>query len=660
MKRTYETPIGLAPSNKRPHRAGSAASRVASTLDHGPSSHTPWRLGAVATSSINGKQRLNGIHEGLTSNGSSDVHKATNKRSFTGLNAAKGKLSRAGSAISHAPGTDRDAPFAHPKSSMGIAVGKGRTAMAAIGAKATAEVALASTSRHRAPPEVQVNSNVREDIAVDTQRTVCRFWEKGNCRNGDQCRFLHRTNADRSSKNPENWQSSSVNSIPLGGHTSSFSISNGPKRASTAGQSTPRKESVGQLDHSSRNGYPNIEGVKPVVCMFWARGNCKNGENCRFLHRHSDPEPLPLLSIDTVEQIRTMLTESAGQVEGGQVAARFLGVKKTQLAEHFTIVEVGKGAFWVRLPELTGPVPTDVRRKKEPENEHDLEDFDPDEPLPWDEEDIAQVQMAAQQVDEQASPSQDLGSPDGASQCEAFPKHEDMEEDVPMELDQDVPHESPLEEPPLDHESPLEEPPLEEGWTHEPLEELPLEETSPGWERADEEFNPAVYGDPSVGSDQLVEPSSRGSLEPISKPHGRLGVPIGAAVGRPAGRRNTEDIKVAVDRSRSKRTSNLNRTATGRAGPKTQRMCAFDARGVCRNGARCPFIHVGDDPDQPLPPLDSSFADEIRKFIEDRGGIVEGGLLSKEFKGVKKMQLESLFHLTMGAGGKFSVSLPSG
>mmetsp|Transcript_115779 Transcript_115779/g.225331 ORF Transcript_115779/g.225331 Transcript_115779/m.225331 type:complete len:640 (+) Transcript_115779:127-2046(+) len=638
MKRTYETPIGLAPSNKRPHRAVPT------------SSHTPWRSGAVATSASTGKQRLNGVHGRSSSHGSSDVHKTTNKHILTGLNTVKGKLASTGTATNHAPSTDIETQLAHPKSSKGKAVSKGRPAMVAIGAKATVEVAPAGSSRHRAPPEIQANSNVnvREDTAVDTQRIVCRFWEKGNCRNGDQCRFLHPANADQSSKNIENWQASSVNSIPLGGYTSSFSSSNGPKRASIAGHVVPRKESVGQLDHSSRNGYSQMEGVKPAVCMFWARGSCKNGESCRFLHRHSNPEPLPSLSMDTIEQVRAMLEESEGQVEGGQVAARFLGVKKTQLAEHFTIVDVGKGAFWVRLPELTGPVPTDVRRKKEPENEQDLEDFDPDEPLPWDEEDIADVQMAAQQVDGQASPSQNLGSPDSASQCEEFPEQEDVEEDVPVEFDgaEDVPHESPLEESPLDHESPLEEPPL----GHETLlEDLPPGEKSPGLEGADEDMQPAV--------DQPVEPSSKEYSN--SKPRGRLGVPIGAAVGRPAGRTRTDDIKGAGDRSKSKRASNLDKAATGRTGPKTQRMCAFDARGLCRNGDRCPFIHVGDDPDQPLPPLDSSFADQIRQFIEERGGTVEGGSLSKEFKGVKKTQLEGPFQVTMGSGGKFTVSLPS-
>jgi len=102
---------------------------------------------------------------------------------------------------------------------------------------------------------------------------------------------------------------------------------------------------------------------KPITCVFWERGQCRNGERCRFLHAKAGPtdppEPLPE---ETVEEIRRFLDRHGGQLEGGQVAANFPRVKKAQIDPHFELVPVGGGKFWVRLPGLDAPLPDDVPR----------------------------------------------------------------------------------------------------------------------------------------------------------------------------------------------------------------------------------------------------------------------------------------------------------
>lgn len=71
-------------------------------------------------------------------------------------------------------------------------------------------------------------------------RAECAYWAKGQCKNGDSCKFLHPLEKD-------------------------------PKSA--------------------------VAIARGKECAFWAKGQCKNGDNCRFLHiRETVPKPKALNS----------------------------------------------------------------------------------------------------------------------------------------------------------------------------------------------------------------------------------------------------------------------------------------------------------------------------------------------------------------------------
>jgi len=89
-------------------------------------------------------------------------------------------------------------------------------------------------------------------------------------------------------------------------------------------------------------------------------------------------------------------------------------------------------------------------------------------------------------------------------------------------------------------------------------------------------------------------------------------------------------------------------------GPDGRKICIFFSRGICRNGANCQFSHAGMVSVE-AGPLDAATVDEIRTYLQDNGGAVEGGKLSLAFKGVKRSQLEEHFLVVGEGNGKFRV-----
>lgn len=58
--------------------------------------------------------------------------------------------------------------------------------ISSISSEKTCEINEVSTltHMHRAPPQIQANN---------TKRKLCHFWDRGICKNGNNCRFLHTT-----------------------------------------------------------------------------------------------------------------------------------------------------------------------------------------------------------------------------------------------------------------------------------------------------------------------------------------------------------------------------------------------------------------------------------------------------------------------------------
>eukprot|EP00931_Biecheleriopsis_adriatica_P069040 TRINITY_DN42930_c0_g1_i1.p1 TRINITY_DN42930_c0_g1~~TRINITY_DN42930_c0_g1_i1.p1 ORF type:complete len:458 (+),score=130.93 TRINITY_DN42930_c0_g1_i1:82-1374(+) len=194
---------------------------------------------------------------------------------------------------------------------------------------------------------------------------MCKFWEKGHCKNGESCRFQH-----------------------------------GP--AETAKVRPPSNK---------RCKYFN------------KKGGCRDGENCPFRHVAADEETLPEepVAIDqgVLEQIQEFVEENGGQLEGGQIGAKFPGVKKKQLEAHFDIVvaNTGRGKYWVRQFGFDGPIPDqdgDVEPGQEPEEDVQL----PDEA------------EAEEYVDEQEEADDAAQDEDVAEAEEAAPEFEGGSEDV--------------------------------------------------------------------------------------------------------------------------------------------------------------------------------------------------------------------------------------
>jgi len=87
-------------------------------------------------------------------------------------------------------------------------------------------------------------------------------------------------------------------------------------------------------------------------------------------------------------------------------------------------------------------------------------------------------------------------------------------------------------------------------------------------------------------------------------------------------------------------------------GPKAEPADGQDAPGRLRDGERARG---------PVRELDSETVEDMRRFLEDKGGAMDYGKFSNAFAGVKKQQLEAHFTLVMEgkeAGGRWQITLP--
>lgn len=298
-----------------------------------------------------------------------------------------------------------------------------------------------------------------------------------------------------------------------------FGVSIGRKTNGKGRRFEGQHEGHGKSVEPRRSSMPSF---KKVTCKFWEKGLCRNGEECRFLHGKA-PEPGPL-SDETVIDIMQFLEENGGQLEGGQIAAKHIGIKKIQLQAHFDVVDAGLGKFWVRLPGFDGPLPTEVPKVHR------------------------ERVIDADSLEEVIRGNYEDGS--------SIFSQEDL-------------------------------PPDEFG---EVIPEDPLENF--------DEFGDEVHS------------------------------------------QNANDVP-----------SNIR--SSWRV--PSRRPCLFFARGICKNGGSCPFVH--DSVELEVPMLDEVTFSHIARFLELHGGSVEGGMLAKEFKGVKRAQLESHFNVISAEQGVFTVSL---
>lgn len=88
---------------------------------------------------------------------------------------------------------------------------------------------------------------------------------------------------------------------------------------------------------------PNSKAVKRKPDHSQAPGPPKQKRQ----RKEKSDEPPPPLTDEEVEMIRGIVEENGGKIKGGILATKVEGLKKAQLQEHFQIVQIDSGDFWI-------------------------------------------------------------------------------------------------------------------------------------------------------------------------------------------------------------------------------------------------------------------------------------------------------------------------
>ncbi|KAJ8907975.1 hypothetical protein NDN08_008077 [Rhodosorus marinus] len=128
---------------------------------------------------------------------------------------------------------------------------------------------------------------------------VCKFWLKGTCNYGANCKFEHPTGANpggQSMSNPQN------NTMRDGGHNAFGNNNNNNAFGAGRGNSNNTFGAGGGAgfgNDNNRNGFGfgstsvgnNSGGKQKSVCRHWLKGQCKFGpENCKYEHPAAQEE----------------------------------------------------------------------------------------------------------------------------------------------------------------------------------------------------------------------------------------------------------------------------------------------------------------------------------------------------------------------------------
>merc|ERR1719343_737869 len=96
---------------------------------------------------------------------------------------------------------------------------------------------------------------VPEQVVREAKRTLCKFFQQGMCKKGDECTFAH-------------GEEELVLLDPLD------------------------EQALDPETGEPRRTLP--KGVKRTICSFWQRGNCQRGELCGFAHGEEEiGDPVP-------------------------------------------------------------------------------------------------------------------------------------------------------------------------------------------------------------------------------------------------------------------------------------------------------------------------------------------------------------------------------
>lgn len=125
-------------------------------------------------------------------------------------------------------------------------------------------------------------------------RTICQFWQQGNCKNGDLCTWAH-GEGELGALAPANphaaaavWNSPSFNPYPSApkGYGKGAGKSPMPafKGMGKLGAPFGGKGFGGFGPITGGAGSSSSGGVKRTICQFFQQGTCKNGATCTWAH----------------------------------------------------------------------------------------------------------------------------------------------------------------------------------------------------------------------------------------------------------------------------------------------------------------------------------------------------------------------------------------
>jgi hypothetical protein len=153
--------------------------------------------------------------------------------------------------------------------------------------------------KNRRPSSNRGKGNSQSPKPEKNRKTFCRYWKKGNCRDGSACRFLHQRNQQRSNSPNRNRTPS-----PSGWKRSNSSRSYQSSRGRSPGRSWSRDSRSSRNSSAFRryrdpspalSGSPKGKGKgkgkkgknksEKRDCREWIyKGQCSYGNDCHFLH----------------------------------------------------------------------------------------------------------------------------------------------------------------------------------------------------------------------------------------------------------------------------------------------------------------------------------------------------------------------------------------
>lgn len=214
---------------------------------------------------------------------------------------------------------------------------------------------------HNAKPINVPQAAAQEPVTSQAKRVKCRYFKKfGTCKLGDECTFLHDTQPPASAKNSSSSASPTADANSKAAKVCRYFKKNGTCRdgancAFSHDVTVPGKQNatLSQTPAPARASISaNVEAPTKLCRYFSRSGSCKNGDSCKFLHRHQGDVPSPAV------RASNNISAAAPQTKNDIHITADEDKKYTKLCRFFRHNEckLGSECPFIHLPNNSRPV----------------------------------------------------------------------------------------------------------------------------------------------------------------------------------------------------------------------------------------------------------------------------------------------------------------